>query len=137
MAQKITTLFIDDIDGARPRGPFASAWTVRVRDRPQRRAQRRAAQSTRKLRLHARKVGGTARRGAARASRRSSTVDTVADHLGREQGSTSRTWPRPGNIWLSSTARDGTVNQQSMGGINLRLARLCKYVENETITQKE
>jgi len=68
-----------------------------------------------------RKVGGTARRGAARASRRSSTVDTVA----------VRTWAKgtghrhqgrgrvPANIVEQyRAARDS--EPQSMGGINLR-----------------
>jgi len=88
MAQKIQTLFIDDIDGGEAEGTvrFAldgSQYEIDLN-----------AQHTEELRsalgkyvTHARKVGGTARRGATRGSRRSSTVDTVAVRTwAREQG---------------------------------------------------
>jgi hypothetical protein len=88
MAQKITTLIIDDIDGGEAEGTvrFAldgSEYEIDLN-----------AQHSQELRnalasyvSHARKVAGTARKGAARASRRSSTVDTVAVRAwAREQG---------------------------------------------------
>lgn len=88
MAQKIQTLFIDDIDGGEAEGTvrFAldgSEYEIDLN-----------ARHTEELRsalgkyvTHARKIGGTARKGTARGSRRSSTVDTVAVRAwAREQG---------------------------------------------------
>jgi nucleoid-associated protein Lsr2 len=87
MAQKIQTLFIDDIDGGEAEGTvrFALDGTEYEIDLN--------AEHTQELRSalgeyvsHARKVGGTARKGTAR-SRRSSTADTVAIRAwAREQG---------------------------------------------------
>jgi hypothetical protein len=88
VAQKIQTLFIDDIDGGDAEGTvrFALDGTDYEIDLN--------AKHTEDLRnvlasyvTHARRVGGTARRGAARGSRRASTVDTVAVRAwAREQG---------------------------------------------------
>jgi hypothetical protein len=88
VAQKIQTLFIDDIDGGEAEGTvrFALDGTDYEIDLN--------AKHTEDLRnalanyvAHARKAGGAARRGAARGSRRASTVDTVAVRAwAREQG---------------------------------------------------
>src|SRR5690349_1626209 len=88
MAQKIQTLFIDDIDGGEAEGTvrFALDGTEYEIDLN--------AEHTEELRstlgqyvTHARKVGGTARKGTARGSRKSSTIDTVAVRAwAREQG---------------------------------------------------
>jgi hypothetical protein len=88
MAQKIQTLFIDDIDGGEAEGTvrFALDGTEYEIDLN--------AEHTEELRSalgeyvsHARKVGGTARKGTARSSRRTSTADTVAIRAwAREQG---------------------------------------------------
>jgi nucleoid-associated protein Lsr2 len=88
MAQKITTLFIDDIDGGEADG------TVRFAlDGSEYEIDLNAAHSEElrsalgKYAAHARKVGGTARRGTARANRKPATVDTVAVRAwAREQG---------------------------------------------------
>jgi hypothetical protein len=88
VAQKIQTLFIDDIDGGAAEGTvrFGLDGTDYEIDLD--------AKHTEDLHnalanyvAHARKVGGTARRGAVRSSRRASTVDTVAVRAwAREQG---------------------------------------------------
>jgi nucleoid-associated protein Lsr2 len=88
MAQKIQTLFIDDIDGGEAEGTvrFALDGTEYEIDL--------SASHNEELRsalgkyvTHARKVGGTARRSTARGGRRSSTVNTVAVRSwAREQG---------------------------------------------------
>lgn len=88
MAQKIQTLFIDDIDGGEAEGTvrFGLDGTDYEIDLN--------AKHTEDLRkalanylAHARKARGAARRGAARGSRRASTVDTVAVRAwAREQG---------------------------------------------------
>jgi hypothetical protein len=87
MAQRITTLFIDDIDGGEAEGTvrFALDGTEYEIDLN--------AQHTEELRsalgqyvTHARKVAG-ARKGTARSSRRASSADTVAVRAwAREQG---------------------------------------------------
>ncbi len=88
MAQKITTLFIDDIDGGEAEGTvrFAVDGTEYEIDlNTQHSEELRSALG--KFVTHARKVGGTARRGAARGGRRTSTIDTNAVRtLAREQG---------------------------------------------------
>jgi hypothetical protein len=88
VAQKIQTLFIDDIDGGEAEGTvrFGLDGTDYEIDLN--------AKHTEDLRnalanyvAHARKAGGAARRGAARGSRGASTVDTVAVRAwAREQG---------------------------------------------------
>jgi hypothetical protein len=88
MAQKIQTLFIDDIDGGEAEGTvrFALDGTEYEIDL--------SASHNEELRsalgkyvTHAHKVGGTARRSTARGGRRSSTVNTVAVRSwAREQG---------------------------------------------------
>jgi hypothetical protein len=79
MAQKIQTLFIDDIDGGEAEG------TVRFGIDGTNYEIDLSAQHSGELRdalrqyiPHARKVGGTARRAAARGGRKSSAIDTVA-----------------------------------------------------------
>jgi hypothetical protein len=79
MAQKIQTLFIDDIDGGEAEG------TVRFAIDGAEYEIDLSARHTQELRSaldrytsHARKVGGAARRGSARAGRKPSSVDTVA-----------------------------------------------------------
>ena len=88
MAQKIQTLFIDDINGGEADGTvrFSLDGTDYEIDLN--------AKHTQDLRdalanyvAHARKVGSTTRRGAARGNRRASTVDTGAVRAwAREQG---------------------------------------------------
>jgi hypothetical protein len=88
MAQKIQTLFIDDIDGGEAEGTvrFALDGTEYEIDLN--------AEHTEELRsalgqyvTHARKVSGTARKGTALSSRKPSTIDTVAVRAwAREQG---------------------------------------------------
>ena len=88
MAQKIQTLFIDDIDGGEADGTvrFALDGTEYEIDLNARHNEElRSALG--KYVTHARKIGGTARRSTARTGRRSSTVDTVAVRSwAREQG---------------------------------------------------
>lgn len=88
MAQKIQTLFIDDIDGGEAEGTvrFALDGTNYEIDLN--------AKHTEDLRnslanyvAHARKIGGTTRRATVRGDRRSSSIDTVAVRAwAREQG---------------------------------------------------
>lgn len=88
MAQKITTLFIDDIDGGEAEGTvrFALDGTEYEIDLNARHGEELRAALGRYV-THARKVGGTARRGAARGARRPSPTDTVAVRAwAREQG---------------------------------------------------
>lgn len=88
MAQKITTLFIDDIDGGEAEGTvrFALDGTEYEIDLSARHGEElRSALG--KYVTHARKAGGGARRGTARGNRRAATVDTVAVRSwAREQG---------------------------------------------------
>jgi Lsr2 len=88
MAQKIQTLFIDDIDGGEAEGTvrFALDGTEYEIDLNARHNEElRSALG--KYVTHARKVGGTVRRSTARVSRRSTTMDTVAVRSwAREQG---------------------------------------------------
>jgi hypothetical protein len=79
MAQKIQTLFIDDIDGGEAErtvrfGLDGTDYEIDLST--QHNEELRAALGT--YLSHARKVGGTARRVAARGGRKSSSVDTVA-----------------------------------------------------------
>ncbi len=88
MAQKITTMFIDDLDGGEAEG------TVRFSlDGSEYEIDLSAAHSEElrsalgKYTAHARKVGGAARKSAGRGSRTPSAVDTVAVRAwAREQG---------------------------------------------------
>ena len=79
MAQKIQTLFIDDIDGGVAEGTvrFALDGTDYEIDLSGKHSDELRSE-LRKYVEHARKVGGTARRPGARGGRRPSTVDTVA-----------------------------------------------------------
>jgi hypothetical protein len=95
MAQKIQTLFIDDIDGGEAEG------TVRFSlDGSEYEIDLSAAHSEElrsalgKYVTHARKIG-TARRGTARASRKTSAIDTVA----------VRTWAREQGISIKERGR--------------------------------
>lgn len=79
MAQKIQTLFIDDIDGGEAEGTIrfgldGSEYEIDLN--AQHSGELRSALG--KYVTHARKVGGAARKGAARGGRRHSTADTVA-----------------------------------------------------------
>ncbi|MCW2929308.1 MAG: Lsr2-like protein [Actinomycetia bacterium] len=79
MAQRIQTLFIDDIDGGEAEGTvrFALDGTEYEIDlSSQHDKELRAALGT--YVAHARKLGGTARRTTPRAGRKPSTVNTVA-----------------------------------------------------------
>ena len=88
MAQKIQTLFIDDIDGGEAEGTVrfgldGSEYEIDLNAEHSEELRNALANYV----SHARKVGGAARRGAARAGRRSSTVDTAAVRTwAREQG---------------------------------------------------
>jgi hypothetical protein len=79
MAQKIQTLFIDDIDGGEAEGTVRFALDgveYEIDLSAKHDEELRAALGTYVAR--ARKLGGTARRAAIRSSRKPSTVDTVA-----------------------------------------------------------
>lgn len=96
MAQKIQTLFIDDIDGGEADGTvrFALDGTEYEIDLNGKHSEElRSALG--KYVTHARKVGGTARRGAARSGRKASTVDTVA----------VRTWARENGYDIKDRGR--------------------------------
>src|SRR6202020_3590585 len=79
VAQKITTLFIDDIDGGAAQGTvrFALDGTDYEIDLSGKHSDELRS-ALRKYVEHARKVGGTARRQGARGGRRASTGDTGA-----------------------------------------------------------
>ena len=79
MAQKIQTLFIDDIDGGAADGTvrFALDGTDYEIDLNGKHSDE-LRDALRKYIDHARKVGGTARRSGARGGRRATAVDTVA-----------------------------------------------------------
>jgi hypothetical protein len=87
-AQKIQTLFIDDIDGGEAEGTVrfgldGADYEIDLNAKHSEDLRNALANYV----AHARKVGGTARRGAARGGRRASTVDTVAARAwAREQG---------------------------------------------------
>src|ERR1700719_3649424 len=88
VAQKITTLFIDDIDGGEADGTvrFALDGTEYEIDLNARHGEELRAALGRYV-THARKVGGTARRGAARSASRPSPADSGAVRAwAREQG---------------------------------------------------
>jgi hypothetical protein len=88
MAQKIQTLFIDDIDGGEAEGTirFALDGTAYEIDLNSKHSEElRSALG--KYVSHARKIGGTTRRSSTSTGRRASTVDTVAVRAwAREQG---------------------------------------------------
>ena len=79
MAQRIQTLFIDDIDGGAAKGAvrFALDGTDYEIDLSGKHSDE-LHHALRKYVEHARKVGGAARRPGARGGRKASTVDTVA-----------------------------------------------------------
>jgi hypothetical protein len=79
MAQKIQTLFIDDIDGGAAEGTvrFALDGTDYEIDLNSKHGDELRATLAKYIQ-HARKVGGTTRRAGARGGRRTSAVDTVA-----------------------------------------------------------
>lgn len=96
MAQKITTLFIDDIDGGEAEGTVRFALDgaeYEIDLNSQHSAELRSALG--KFVTHARKVGGTARRSAARGNQRTSTIDTTA----------VRTWAREQGIAIKERGR--------------------------------
>jgi hypothetical protein len=79
MAQKIQTLFIDDIDGGEAAGTVRFAidgaeYEIDLSDRHTEELRSALDRYT----SHARKVGGTARRSASRVGRKPSAADTVA-----------------------------------------------------------
>jgi hypothetical protein len=79
MAQKIQTLFIDDIDGSEAEGTVRFALDgaeYEIDLSSKHNEELHAALGT--YVTHARKLGGAARRATARAGRKPSTVDTVA-----------------------------------------------------------
>jgi hypothetical protein len=88
MAQKIQTLFIDDIDGGEAErtvrfGLDGAEYEIDLSTKHN--EELRAALGT--YVTHARKVAGTARRGAGRGGRKPSSVDTVAVRAwAREKG---------------------------------------------------
>lgn len=88
MAQKIQTLFIDDIDGGAAEGTVRFALDGSEYEIDLNAKHSDELRTTLKEYIeHARKVGGTTRRGTARAGRRPSAVDTVAARAwAREQG---------------------------------------------------
>jgi hypothetical protein len=104
MAQRITTLFIDDIDGGEAEGTIrfgldGAEYEIDLNAEHSEELRNALADYV----SHARKVGGIARRGAARASQRSSTMDTVA----------VRTWARDQGIDIKERGRvPATVVEQ-------------------------
>jgi Lsr2 len=79
MAQRIQTLFLDDIDGGAAEGTVRFALDGTEYEIDLSSAHSDELHNTlRKYLDHARKVGGTARRPGSRGGRRPSTVDTVA-----------------------------------------------------------
>jgi hypothetical protein len=96
MAQKIQTLFIDDIDGGEAEGTvrFALDGAEYEIDLNAKHSQElRSALG--KYVTHARKAGGGARRGTARGGRRASTADTVA----------VRAWARENGVDIKDRGR--------------------------------
>jgi hypothetical protein len=96
MAQKIQTLFIDDIDGGEADGTVRFALDgaeYEIDLSAKHNEELRAALGT--YVAHARKLGGTARRTATRVGRRPSTVDTVA----------VRTWARENGYDIKDRGR--------------------------------
>jgi hypothetical protein len=96
MAQKIQTLFIDDIDGGAAEGTvrFALDGTDYEIDLNSKHSSE-LRDALRKYIEHARKVGGAARRPGARGGRRSSAVDTMA----------VRTWARENGFEIKDRGR--------------------------------
>jgi hypothetical protein len=96
MAQKIQTLFIDDIDGGEAEGTVRFALDgaeYEIDLNAKHSEELRSALGT--YVTHARKVGGTARRGTVRGGRRPSTVDTVA----------VRAWARENGVDIKERGR--------------------------------
>ncbi len=96
MAQKIQTLFIDDIDGGEADGTVRFALDgaeYEIDLSAKHNEEFRAALGT--YVSHARKLGGTARRTATRPGRKPSTVDTVA----------VRTWARENGYGIKDRGR--------------------------------
>lgn len=96
MAQKIQTLFIDDIDGGEAEGTIRFALDgaeYEIDLSAKHDEELRAALGT--YVTHARKLGGPARRAATRSGRKPSTVDTVA----------VRTWARENGYDIKDRGR--------------------------------
>jgi hypothetical protein len=96
MAQRIQTLFIDDIDGSEAEGSvrFALDGTEYEIDLSAKHsAELRSALD--KYVSHARKLGGTARRGAIRTGRKPNAIDTVA----------ARAWARENGVDIKERGR--------------------------------
>jgi hypothetical protein len=96
MAQKIQTLFIDDIDGGEADGTVRFALDgaeYEIDLSAKHNEELRAALGT--YLAHARKLSGTARRAAIRAGRKPATVDTVA----------VRTWARENGYDIKDRGR--------------------------------
>ena len=96
MAQKIQTLFIDDIDGGEAEGTvrFALDGTAYEIDLSGKHSDELHT-ALRKYVEHARKVGGAARRSSTRGGRKPSSVDTVA----------ARTWARENGYDIKDRGR--------------------------------
>jgi hypothetical protein len=96
MAQKIQTLFIDDIDGGAAEGTvrFALDGTDYEIDLSGKHSDELHT-ALRKYVDHARKIGGTARRSAAHGGRKPSAIDTVA----------VRTWARENGYDIKDRGR--------------------------------
>ena len=96
MAQKIQTLFIDDIDGGEAEGTVRFALDGTEYEIDLNTTHSAELRSTLgQYVTHARKVGGTARKGAARSSSKPSTIDTV----------TVRAWAREQGIGIKERGR--------------------------------
>ena len=96
MAQKIQTLFIDDIDGGEAEGTVRFALDgseYEIDLSAKHNEELRAALGT--YVAHARKLGGVARRTTPRGGRKSSTIDTVA----------VRTWARENGYDIKDRGR--------------------------------
>ncbi|HEX4829558.1 MAG TPA: Lsr2 family protein [Trebonia sp.] len=96
MAQKIQTLFIDDIDGGEAQGTIrfaldGSEYEIDLSAKHD--DELRSALS--KYVAHARKIGGAARRPGARSTRKTSTIDTVA----------ARAWARENGFAIKDRGR--------------------------------
>jgi hypothetical protein len=111
MAQKIQTLFIDDIDGGEADGTvrFGLDGTDYEIDLNARHTEDLRSALANYV-AHARKVGSSARRGAARGGRRPSAVDTVA----------VRAWARENGVDIKDRGRvpaDVIARYQASAGV--------------------
>ncbi len=110
MAQKIQTLFIDDIDGGEAEGTVRFALDGSEYEIDLSSKHNDELRSTLRTYVeHARKVGGASRRPVARSGRKASTVDTVA----------VRTWARENGFDIKDRGRvpaDLVVKYQAANG---------------------